>query len=192
MRKFLYLLPLLFGMLACGAQTQPILNATDTAGPAQPATQAGQMPALSLDLLRQAVYHSPDWGDYQLAEGVYHRPPPNSQESPETYITHLLDTVLYGDINSDGMEDAVVFLSTQNGGTGHFVEMAAVLNLNGSARNIATIYLGDRVIVESGAIQNGVITLNMRVRGPNDGACCPSQSEVWNFHMENDQLIRIP
>lgn len=65
------------------------------------------------------------------ANGIYYRTPPTSQESPETYTTRLLDTVLYGDINMDGVEDAVVFLYTQNGGTGHFVEMAAVVNLDG-------------------------------------------------------------
>jgi hypothetical protein len=70
--------------------------------------------------------------------------------------------------------------------------MAAVLNLNGSANNISTLYLGDRVIVESGAIQDGLITLSLRVQGPNDGACCPSQIAVQNFHLDNGQLVQIP
>jgi hypothetical protein len=103
-----------------------------------------------------------------------------------------LDTVLYGDINLDGLEDAVVFLNTQNGGTGHFIEMAAVLNLNGSPQNISTLYLGDRVIVESGSVQNGLIIVNLLVQGPNDGACCPSQTAVWNVHLDNGQLVQIP
>ena len=140
--------------------------------------------ALSIDILRNATYRSPDWGEFQLSDGVYYRTPPTAQESPETYTTRLLDTILYGDINQDGLEDAVVFLSTQNGGTGHFIEMAAVLNLNGNPVNISTQYLGDRVIVESGTVQGGSITVNLRVQGPNDPACCPSQIDVRNFFID--------
>lgn len=147
---------------------------------------------LSLDIIRNATYHSPDWGEFQLSNGEYYRTPPNSQESPEAYTTHLLDTVLYGDINLDGFQDAVVFLGAQNGGTGRFVEMSAVLNLNGSPNNISTLYLGDRVIIESGAIQNGLIVLNLRVQGPNDPLLSPSQIEVRNFRLDSGQLIQIP
>jgi hypothetical protein len=172
-------------------ETQPVI------GQAQPtATQQVKQQVsgstLSLDILSNAAYHSPDWGEFQLSNGIYHRTPPTLQESPEIYTTHLLDTVLYGDINLDGFQDAVVFLSTQNGGSGHLVEMAAVLNLNGSPSNISTLYLGDRVVIESGAIQNGIITLNLRVQGPNDGACCPSQFATWNFHLDSGQLVKMP
>lgn len=140
--------------------------------------------SLSIDILRNATYRSPDWGEFQLSDGVYYRTPPTAQESPETYTTRLLDTILYGDINQDGLEDTVVFLSTQNGGTGHFIEMAAVLNLNGNPVNISTQYLGDRVIVESGTVQGGSITVNLRVQGPNDPACCPSQIDIRNFFID--------
>src|SRR5512138_772304 len=221
MKKTIYLLPLLLFITACGSQSVSTQNVSDivsatltaiaqnnpqvvspqatfTPIPVQvqpTATQQGRTEernfTLSLDILRYGVYHSPDWGEFQLSDGIYYRTPPTSQESPETYTTRLLDTVLYGDINLDGLEDAIVFLSTQNGGTGHFVEMAAVLNLNGSVRNISTLYLGDRVVVESGAIQDGLITLNLRVQGPNDGLCCPSQIATWNFHIDSGQLVQI-
>jgi hypothetical protein len=222
MKKLLYLIPILLSILACGTQHQSTQNVTDIVNATltaiaqnnsqfvspqttftpisvlvQPtATQQVMSEArnftLSLDILRYGAYRSPDWGEFQLSDGIYYRTPPTSQESPETYTTRLLDTVLYGDINLDGFEDAVVFLSTQNGGTGHFVEIAAVLNLNGSARNVSTLYLGDRIVVESGAVQDGLITLNLRVQGPNDGLCCPSQIATWNFHLDSGQLVQIP
>lgn len=72
-------------------------------------------------------------------------------------------------------------LNTQNGGTGHFIEMAVFLNLNDSPVNVNTEYLGDRVIVESGTVEGGLITLNLRTQGPNDPACCPSQIEERKF-----------
>jgi hypothetical protein len=222
MRKLLYLLPLFLCIVACGAQPQPtqnvadIVNATLTAfaqtnpqivipqittPPDLVLSQPTAIPQitpeekkniLSLDILRNGIYRSPDWGEFQLSDGIYYRTPPNPQESPEAYTTHLLDTILYDDINGDGVEDAVVFLSTQNGGTGHFLEMAAVLNLGESARNISTLYLGDRVILESGSIQDGLITLKLRVQGPNDALCCPSQIETQTFHLDNGQLVQVP
>lgn len=146
----------------------------------------------SIDILRNGLYYSPDWGDIQLSNGVYYRTPPTSQESNEAYATYLSDNIVSGDLNLDGFEDAVVFLSTQNGGTGHFVEMAVVLNFNGSPVNVSTLYLGDRVIIESGSIQDGRISINLRVQGPDDAACCPSQLIVRNFVFDGSQLIEMP
>lgn len=146
---------------------------------------------LSQSVLLNSTYRSPDWGEFQLTNGVYYRTPPSSQESPESYTTRFQGPVFYGDINADGLEDAFVILSTQNGGSGHFVELAAVLDLNGSPYNMATIYLGDRVVVESGKVENSTIVLNMRVHGPNDGLCCPSQFVTWSFVLNGDLLIKL-
>jgi len=147
---------------------------------------------LSQFVLLNSTYRSPDWGEIQLRDGVYYRTPPISQESPESYTTRFQGPVFYGDINADGLEDASVILSTQNGGSGHFIELAAVLNQNGSLYNIATIFLGDRVVVESGKVENDTIMLNMRVHDSNDGLCCPSQAVTWNFVLNGDQLIKLP
>ena len=203
MKKILTLLPLLFLLAACAAQPQPTpdlsayVNATLTAV-AQAATPgvapqptAEPAPALPLELLQNGTYTSLDWGTFQLTGGIYYRPTPTGQESPEAYTTRLLDTVLYGDLDQDGVEDAVVFLATQSGGTGHFVELAAVLNSSGSPTNISTLSLGDRVIVEGGAVAGGLITLNMRVQGPSDPMCCPGQAVTWTFRLENGQLVKL-
>jgi hypothetical protein len=147
---------------------------------------------LSQSVLLNSTYRSPDWGEFQLQDGIYYRTPPSSQESSESYTTRFRGPVFYGDINADGLEDALVILSTQNGGTGHFVELAAVVDQNGIAHNVATIYLGDRVVVESGMVEDGVIILNMRVQGPDDGMCCPSQFVTWNYVLNGDQLIKLP
>lgn len=193
MKKALFLFPFLLILAACAGQPSPTPTAAaPTAPPTALPPTATQPPALSLEILRNGLYTSPDWGAFQLTDGIYYRTPPTTQESPEAYTTRILDTVLYGDLNADGIEDAVVCLATQNGGTGHFVEMAAVVNSAGGAVNSATLSLGDRVIVEAGAIQDGLISLDMRVQGPDDPMCCPSQSVTWTFRLENGQLLKIP
>ena len=147
---------------------------------------------LGLELLMNGVYTSVDWGEYRLTDGIYYRTPPTSQESRESYTSRMMDPLIYGDINADGVEDAVVFLVTKNGGTGGLVEMATVINLDGNPMNVATLSLGDRVAVEGGAILNGVISLQMRVHGPNDGLCCPSQSAELNYKIVNNVLVQLP
>jgi len=62
-----------------------------------PAIVSGS-PTLPLTVLYNGIYRLPDWGEFQLTDGVY------------------------------GLEDALVTLNTQSGGTGHFIELAAVLN----------------------------------------------------------------
>ena len=208
--KLLLLILWLPVLVACETQSRPtadlsaMVNATLTAltpgGPQidplqptlTPTTLPEMKPRLSLDILRNCSYASPDWGEFQLSDGLYYRTPPTSQESPENYTTRLLDLSVFGDLNADGMEDAIVFLVTQNGGTGRFVEMAAVLNLDGIARPVATVYLGDRIMVESGIIQAGQITLNLVVQGPNDGLCCPSQHDTRNYRFDGSQLTQAP
>jgi len=171
--------------------TPPAL-CTPTSDLSTPIPSSGSGSAtLSQAVLLYSTYRSPDWGEFQLTDGVYYRTPPTSQESPETYTTRFQGPVFYGDINADGLEDALVILSTQNGGSGHFVELAAVLNQNGSPYNAATISLGDRVVVESGMVEDGTIVLNMRVQGPNDGLCCPSQAVTWKFVLNGSQLMKL-
>ncbi len=155
-------------------------------------TSGSESATLSQSVLFNSLYRSPDWGEFQLTNGIYYRTPPTSQESPESYTTRIQDPIFYGDVNADGLEDALVILNTQNGGSGHSIELAVVLNQNGSAYNISTISLGDRVVVESGKVENGMIILNMRVHGPNDGLCCPSQFVTWNFVLSGNQLIKLP
>jgi len=156
-----------------------------------PSIESGSA-TLSQSVLLNSIYRSPDWGEFQLTDGVYYRTSHTSQESPEIYTSRYQGLIFYGDINADGLEDALVILSTQNGGSGHFIELAAVLNQNGNPYNVATISLGDRVVVESGKVENGTIVLNMRVQGPNDGLCCPSQTVTWKFVLNGSQLIGVP
>jgi hypothetical protein len=95
-------------------------------------------------------------------------------------------------MNFDGWVDAGVILVTQNGGTGHFFELALVINQNGVPYNISTVSLGDRIVIQSGYVQDGVITLVMLTHGPSDPLCCANQQEVRKYRLDGNQLILIP
>ena len=133
-------------LASCRMLTPPL---TATGIPATP--QAAAAPQLSLSALQNAEYTSPDWGVYRLTQGVYQRPALNPGEFSSAYVTQLLEPIAYGDLDADSIQDAAVFLATQNGGTGHFVELAAMLDRNGQPVNASTMSLGDRVGVEASA-----------------------------------------
>lgn len=147
--------------------------------------------SLTVVMLENAQYHSRTWGDYQLVDGIYYRPTSAPGETPELYSTQLyLPT--FGDVNSDGVEDAAVILQTQNGGNGNNKELAIVLDQGGEVYNVATLDIGFMVAVDAVQIDSETVTLNVRVLGPNDGLCCPSQLETWHFRLENNQLVKLP
>jgi heat shock protein HslJ len=63
----------------------------------------------------------------------------------------------FGDLNSDGIDDAAVVLIESSGGSGTFSYVATVLNQENQPVNEATLLLGDRVSIKSIAIQDGHI-----------------------------------
>lgn len=205
MKKFLLCVG--FALLLAACQAAPAAQpATATV---LPAVISGQLPptstALSSDLptqpqaglrlsdalLQNAEYHSEDWGDYQLVDGVYYRTPGAPGESPQLYSTQL-SLPTFGDLDADGYQDAAVILVTYNGGNGNSKELAVLLDRDGRAVNVGTVSLGSLVAVDALEIQSGVMVLNVRVLGPNDALCCPSQQETWRFQWENQQPVRLP
>jgi hypothetical protein len=78
--------------------------------------------------------------------------------------THVFGAPVYGDLNGDGQQDAILFLYQETPGTGVFFYVAAMTSQNGSAKTTNTIFLGDRVAPQNIAIANGVAAVNYIVR----------------------------
>ncbi len=144
---------------------------------------------LSMLLIENAQYNSPLWGTFALTNGIYYRTSTEPNASPDNYSTKLFGSTAYGDLNGDGIEDAVVILQTHNGGNGDTKELAALLNQNGQPYNVSTIDIGSVAAVEALQIQAGEILVTERTLGPNDPLCCPSQLTTLRFHLQNGQLI---
>jgi hypothetical protein len=99
----------------------------------------------------------------------------------------------FGDLNSDGVEDAVVILLTYGGsGSSIAFELAAVINRKGETYNISTIYLDDRAQINDLQIKGGIIVLDLFVHKPEDAHCCPTQHEIWRLKLTGDELTRLP
>ena len=100
----------------------------------------------------------------------------------------MLDTVAFGDLNGDGIGDAAIILVENGGGSGEFESVVAVLDPGGVPTQAGQAQLGDRVRINSMAINSGMIELDTLVQGPNDPMCCPSLPETQSFRMVGNTL----
>ena len=149
--------------------------------------------ALKLEVLKNAEYYLSDWttsGKAKLTDGMFFEP--YEPGSASGIYLFLSEQVAYGDLNSDGAADAVVILDASGGGSGTFRYLAAVVNKGGQPQHVASALLGDRVRIESLAIQDGRIVVEMIGHGPGDGACCPTQEQTLAFQLAGDTLEGVP
>ncbi|MFN5952142.1 MAG: hypothetical protein ACK6A9_04270 [Dolichospermum sp.] len=95
-----------------------------------------------------------------------------------------------GDINGDGIQDAVVVLRS---GTYRYryagLYIAIVLNKRGQAYNVDTIEVGaDKEDVLNIIVRRGVVQVTLRTLQGSDPACCPTGKVVKYYRYVNNKL----
>lgn len=104
----------------------------------------------------------------------------------------LFGETIYGTLNNDGDEDAVIFLTYQGGGSGTFFYLGAALLKNGNYQGTNGVWLGDRIGPPTAKIQNGLITINYFDRTPDESmATTPSVEHTRYFILDNSTLREI-
>jgi hypothetical protein len=103
----------------------------------------------------------------------------------------LVEPVAFGDLDGDGVPDAAVIIATNNGGSGTFHELIAVLSKNGQPVQAANLILGDRISEKLLTIQGGKIALDYLRSGPKDPLCCPSEHALTTYHLAGGQLAVV-
>ena len=99
--------------------------------------------------------------------------------------------VLTGDLDGDGLDEAVTLLWESSGGSGNRLFLAAVASGDDVIANLGTALIGDRVQIRSGAINEGGITLDIVRAGPEDAACCPTEKALVTWVLSEDGLSKI-
>ncbi len=127
-----------------------------------------------------------------LVDGVHQLTPPIG-EPPEDYTVRLRGLPLaFSDLDDDGDADAAVILVERAGGTGTFYYVAAVINDSGVPHGEAIAFLGDRVIVNTMGISDGVIAIEGIAHKPGDPLCCPTLEVIWEYELSGGALVEIP
>jgi heat shock protein HslJ len=99
--------------------------------------------------------------------------------------------ILTGDLDGDGLDEAVVLLLESSGGSGTRLFLAAIARGDDSVTNLSTLLIGDRVQVRSGAIDGGKITLDVVRAGPEDAACCPTEKALVTWALTAEGLTQM-
>ena len=142
--------------------------------------------ALNARSLRNAEYlsESAESGRVQLRDGKL------VDEAAHVWVT-MLNVVAYGDLNGDGHPDAAVILATNTGGSGVFHDLAVVVDRAGRPVNVAIINIGDRVKINSIAVDNERIILDMVTQGPSDPMCCPTNHVIQKYEQQAGTLVLV-
>jgi hypothetical protein len=139
--------------------------------------------------LPNAVYpiESASTGTARLKEGVFEEPVAPGSASKTRIL--LGKEQVFGDLNGDGTEDAVVTLMVDHGGSGIFTYLALVLNESGAAKPLPAVLLGDRIMVKSIRIDSGVIIATILSRKPDAPMSAKPEVEIkQTFKLHGDKL----
>ena len=93
-----------------------------------------------------------------------------------------------GDLDGDGRNEAVVLLWESSGGSGTNLFVAAVARNERSIVNLGVSLIGDRIQIKSAGVVNGEIRLEVVQPGPNDPACCPTQTAIRSWRLSANGL----
>ncbi len=105
-------------------------------------------------------------------------------------IVRLLDQLIPpGDLNGDGKTDAVAVLDDQSSGSGHFIWIAAVLDVLGKPTPTEAVMLGDRIGVKAVKIDNGQIVADIVGQGAGEALCCGTWNIRKVFAVKDGKLV---
>lgn len=142
---------------------------------------------LTLQQLQNTHYDSqwPANRRAKLRNGAYHE---KYTFGSSDLTIWLSQKVAFGDLNGDGAGDAAVVLIADPGGSGTFFDLAVVLNEGGQPRHVASTPLGDRVRIESLAIRDRQIHVEMFVRDVGDPKDNPTKRVTRVFTFQTGRL----
>jgi hypothetical protein len=121
-------------------------------------------------------------GTAPLGEGVYEEEA--APGSASVVRIQLSDSIAFGDLDGDGVQDAAVVLISETGGSGTFYDLVAVLDRNGQPFPVAMTNLGDRIELNGLSIEAGEIVVDMVTQGPNDAMANPTQAETRRYRIQ--------
>lgn len=182
---------------ACKKPAAPEATPATVSAESAPAAVAEAAPAAASGPSLAAALADADYpievtadGKAPLQQGAYEEAIPDS--SAKTTVKLGTQTA-FGDLDGNGTEDAAAILQTSSGGSGDSIYLAAVLNEAGAAKPVASVYLGDRIVVKSLAIADGKIAAAWLDRKPSEPmSSAPSVETSKQFALQGDKLIPTP
>ena len=126
-------------------------------------------------------------GKAPLKDGVYAEA---IADSSSQNTVRLGPQVAYGDLDGTGTQDAAVILLADSGGSGTFTYLAAVLDQAGTLKPVASVFIGDRIIVQSVEVKGGKILVRWLDRTPSEPMSAPPSLETTrSYAVREGELV---
>ncbi|MFA6269854.1 MAG: hypothetical protein WC657_01425 [Candidatus Paceibacterota bacterium] len=100
---------------------------------------------------------------YTFKNGEVQKPGAPGSVSKE--VVRVFGEPVYGDLTGDKLEDAVMFITRQTGGSGTFFYVVEAINYNGIYKGTSALFLGDRIAPQNINIIDGQAVANFAERG---------------------------
>ena len=111
--------------------------------------------------------------------------------SASKVTVRLADIAAFGDLDGNLAPDAAVVLVSSGGGSGTFVELAAVSNERGAAHPVATVLLGDRILVREVRVEARRILVRLRARGATDPFSLRTREISRRYALDGISLVLL-
>ncbi|MES2953677.1 MAG: hypothetical protein V4674_03925 [Patescibacteria group bacterium] len=157
---------------------------------------------LSDEAIRHAsipnLFFGEPFGNYSVLDGgvAYYTESsksPNGQTRSATatdYFTAIDTSVSFAhdDLDGDGDPDTAVIMLSRSGGTGTFYDLVVFRNENGQPLFVDRAMVGDRIVVQSLSIKNGIVTIDMLDHGPGEPLVSATFPKTLQFQLMNGKL----
>ena len=173
---------LLVLLAACGGSA--------ATAPATGNTTAGATAAVSIRSIdwQNRTYQTDDGGTITVKDGEAELEV--DAEVPEIRGFFQVSAPTYGDVNGDGVEDAILITGFNGGGSGTFTSGEIYTLPAGATEPVRLGFIpgGDRGDggLDDVKVEGGKVIVHRNQSEEDDGACCPSKlvREVWTWNGE--------
>lgn len=124
----------------------------------------------------------------QLENGQYEGEPFEPQGASFPRVGLIEESRLTGDLDGDGVEEAIVMLWESSGGSGTYSYLAALDREGSEVVNIATAEIGDRVQLRDSRVSGNRVELDIVRAGPEDAGCCPGEMVTLAWELDGNSL----
>jgi len=200
---YLFLLSLMFFPVACSdvqpsvtdqATPLPVPTTLETAVPPTVVATGTSNPLLgipgsTLDKLRNSDYQLGLLDQVRfvrLKDGRYQEGGPGTADYISVFLT---DSIAWGDLNGDGVNETAAVLAENYGGSGTFVFLAVYQSQGQEFNFMTSIFLDDRPLVNAISVEDGEIFVDAIIHDANDAMCCPTLATKRHYFWNGSNLI---
>ena len=116
----------------------------------------------------------------------------NVSGSSATRKTTVLEGPAFADLTGDNVKDGVVLLRDENGGSGTFYYVAAVLADGSSQKTTNSMLLGDRIRIKEISIDNSIISVTILERAEGESmVTAPSVAKTLRYTVDGQKLVSL-